>query len=74
MDLDFRTNQFELFQDWTENDTKKKFTVALNKQATEEKRTYLLFYRQAIFAKDGEWKIVKAYIITPNEMISLTQF
>lgn len=38
MGLDFRTNQFELFQNWTENDTKKKFTVALNKQAAEEKK------------------------------------
>lgn len=38
MDLDFRNNQFELFQDWTENDTKKKFVTELKKQAAEEKK------------------------------------
>lgn len=39
MDLDFRNKQFELFQDWTENDTKKKFTAELKQQAAEEKRS-----------------------------------
>ena len=37
MDLDFRNNQFELFQDWTKNDTKKKFVTELEKQAAAEK-------------------------------------
>ncbi|MDN6311245.1 MAG: hypothetical protein L0J60_11255 [Psychroflexus sp.] len=38
MDLDFRNNQFDLFQDWTENDTKKKFTVELERQAAAERK------------------------------------
>ncbi|MDN6167121.1 MAG: hypothetical protein L0J18_13320 [Tetragenococcus koreensis] len=38
MNLDFRNNQFDLFQDWTENDTKKKFTDELERQAAAERK------------------------------------
>jgi len=37
MDLDFKTNKYELFDDWHQNKTKKEFTQKFQQQAQVEK-------------------------------------